>query len=174
MRIIASITLMLCLLLSACKHKDVVYKEVESSKNLFTMQVPDYMAASNMLPGKATLQYSNDSVKLYLLAFDTTREGLNETTLEAFYDSTVSRPSVLEGATMDPRKFSMVSGDSAYITALHGSLQGVLWVYKMEIIATPTRFFYIQACTREDKEKELNEVIDKMLQSFHDVNHVKV
>ncbi|MGP8217659.1 MAG: hypothetical protein ACLQQ4_18970 [Bacteroidia bacterium] len=163
----------LCLVFMACKHP-VPFKEVQSRKDLFTLQVPVYMNASdNMFPGKSVMEYGNDSVALYLLAFDTSRDGLNEKTLKAYYDSTVSRPTI-DSAELEQPKLLMVNGDSAYATRMTGYVNGVKLFYRIETIATPEHFFYILIWAKAEKENELKMVIDKVFDSFHDINHKKV
>lgn len=161
---------MLC---GACVH-NITFKEVESDNHLFTMMVPSYMkAADDMFPGIAAMQYENDSVPLYMLVFDTARFGLNETSLKTFYDSAVSHPSLVN-AKLQPPKFKLINGDSAYTTRMTGVLNGNTVFYRITVIATRTHFFDILIWSKIDKEAELNDVIDKMLNSFSDINHKKV
>jgi hypothetical protein len=173
MRRIIIMASVLCVALIACKH-DVVYKEVGSDKGLFTVLLPEYMESTDTIfPGVSILQYANDSVPLYVVGFDTTREGLNETTLEAFYDSTLSQPNMPD-AQLDKRTFKLIDGDSAYTTRLVGTIMGDKLAYHMATIATRTHFFYLQVWTKAVKEKDLQGVMDKILSSFHDKNHKKV
>jgi hypothetical protein len=173
MRRIVILVIGVCSLLMACKHP-TVFKEVQSAKNLFTIEVPANMNVSNnIMPGASDLEYRNDSVPMYVLAFDTSRNGLNETTLLAFYDSAESHITI-DSATLDQPKFGIVNGDSVYTSKLTGSVNGIKFVYRIEAIATPQRFFLLVTWTKADNEKNLREDMDKILNSFHDINHVKV
>jgi hypothetical protein len=168
------LTLSLIMLVFTACRRETVYKEVQSDKRLFTILLPQYMSSTNtMFPGISILQYANDSVPLYALAFDTTRNGLNETSLEAFYDSTVSQPNMAD-AKIDKPHFLKIDGDSALMTKLSGTIAGEKLVYKIVTIATQTHFFYIQVWTRADKAKDMEPIMDKILMSFHDEDHKKV
>ncbi len=163
----------ICLLLIACKHA-TVFKEVQSAKNLFTLQVPVCLSASNkVMPGTSEMEYSNDSLPMYVLVVDTSRNGLNEKTLLAYYDSSESHLTI-DSAVLENPKFAMVDGDSAYVSKLRGNVAGDRVVYYIEAIATPQRFFLLVVWTKPENEKKLGEDIDKILNSFHDINHVKV
>lgn len=163
----------ICLFIIACKHP-TPFKEVQSRKDLFTLQIPAYLNASdNMFPGKSIMEYSNDSVSLNLLAFDTSRNDLREKTLEAYYDSTVSHPTI-DSAQLEQPKLIMINGDSVYASRMTGYFNGVKLFYRIETIATPTHFIYILIWAKADKEKELKEDIDRVFNSFHDINHKKV
>ena len=173
MRRIIIVVSLITLVFTSCK-RETIYKEVQSDKRLFTIMLPQYMSSTNtMFPGIAILQYANDSVPLYTLAFDTSRAGLNETSLEAFYDSTVSQPNMAD-AKIDKPHFLKIDGDSALMTKLSGTINGEKLVYKIVTIATETHFFYIQVWTRADKLKDMEPIMDKILMSFHDENHKKV
>ncbi|HXP52312.1 MAG TPA: hypothetical protein VN922_20325 [Bacteroidia bacterium] len=173
MRKIAAGVILMCLVLMACKHP-TTYKEVQSKKGLFTLQVPTYMSVTNdIFPGISEVEYQNDSIPLYIVAFDTSRNGLNETSLRAYYDSAEAHPTI-DSAVLEQPKFLMINGDSAFTSKLTGSVNGVKFVYRIETLATPQRFFYILVWTKANKEKELEEVIEKILNSFHDINHTKV
>jgi hypothetical protein len=173
MRRIVIIVIGACSLLIACKHS-TVFKEVQSTKNLFTLQVPLYMSATNnIMPGASEIEYSNDSVPIYVLAVDTSRNGLNEKTLIAYYDSSESHLTI-DSAVLEKPQFAMINGDSAYVSKLRGNVGGDRVIYYIEAIATPKRFFLLVVWTKPENEKKLGEDIEKILNSFHDINHVKV
>jgi len=167
------VAVLLCLLVVSCKHLSV-FKEVQSGNGLFTMSVPTYMHASNdILPGVTVMQYVSDSASLNMLVFDTSRNGLNEKTLKAYYDSAVSQPN-LQNAKIDSPKFLMLNGDSAYSTTMTGLLNDTAMYYRIEVIATKTHFFDILLWTKASKVKGLQEDIEKIMNSFTDINHKKV
>src|SRR6185312_6853688 len=160
MRKIRGLLLGLALFVIGCRHQ-TVFKEVQSGKNLFTMSVPTYMQSGNdMFPGAAAMQYGNDSAGLYLLVFDTSRDGLNESTLKAFYDSAVSQPSLVNAKLSTP-EFKMINGDSAYTTTLTGSLNDTAMYYRIEVIATKTHFFDILLWTKANKVEGLKDDMEK-------------
>jgi hypothetical protein len=121
----------------------------------------------------AALQYSNDSVPLYIIVFDTSREGLGEITLKMYHDTMCSNP-MAERATLTAPQFSRVSNDSAYSTEMTGIIGGVKIQCYLESIATKEHFFHIIIWTRYDKKKELNGDMLRALSSFADISHKKV
>jgi hypothetical protein len=156
------------ILFAACKHP-TAFKEVQAP-NLFTMQLPSYMHATAELfkGGKTCMQYENDSAQVYLLVFDTTRKGLTENTLKAFYDSIVSNPDIKD-AQIAPAKFAMLNKDSSMFTEMTGIAYGVKTFYRILVVATPLRFYYVLLWTRDDRKEALKEDFDKILASFTDM-----
>lgn len=156
------------ILFSACKHT-TSYKEVQAP-NLFTLQIPTYMHATGELfkGGKACLQYENDSAHIYLLVFDTSRKGLSESTLQAFYDSIVSNPDIKD-AKITPPKFAILNKDSSMNTEMTGDAYGVKTYYRIQVVATPPRFYYILLWTKEEKKDLLKEDFDRIMASFTDL-----
>ena len=166
--------LMVLLIAAGCKHKpEVTYKEVQVPGK-FTLQVPTFMEATTELfkEGKTSLQYQNDSLKVYLIGFDTGRNNLNEKTLKDYYDSVAPRPNE-NGAVIDTCRYVKINGDSAIITSMIAAPGGNPAYYKIATIATPDRFFYLMIWCPKNGREEMKEVFDKVLNSFHDVNHVK-
>jgi hypothetical protein len=161
------------MLIAGCKHP-TVYKEVQAAGK-FALQVPEYMRATAELfgEGKCSMQYENDSMQIYLLVFDTARKDLNEGTLKEYYDSIVAQPSV-QGAIIASPKPAMVNGDSALVTEMTATLSGTPVFYKIEVIATPARFYYILVWCRKDRKDALNDDLNKVINSFTDLNHNKV
>jgi hypothetical protein len=163
----------LSLLIIACKHS-TTFKEIDIS-NRYSIQVPAYMHVTDeLLPGIASLQYENDSAKVYLLVIDTARAGMREGSLKAFYDSAVSQPA-LESAQISPAKFMKVDGDSAYTSEMTGSLNGstadsMKVFYKIEVLASKDRFYQVLMWTRQSKADELKADMEKVLSSFTDIH----
>jgi hypothetical protein len=160
--------IVLSFLFVACKH-NTRFKEVQAP-NLFTLQVPDYMHATGDLfkDGKTCLQYENDSAQVFLLVFDTTRKSISENTLKAFYDSIVSNPAIKD-PQIAPAKFAMLNKDSSMYTEMTGIAYGVKTYYKILVVATPPRFYYILLWTRDDRKEALKEDLDKIMGSFADI-----
>ena len=166
----------LSLLFIACGHK-TVFKEVDIN-NQYTIMVPAYMQVTNeLLPGIASLQYENDSAKLYLLVIDTARSGMREGSLKAFYDSAVAQPA-LESARITPAKFKILGGDSAYTSEMTGAIAGqysgpapdsMKMFYKIEVIGSADRFYQILIWSQQSRAGDLKDVMDKVLSSFHDI-----
>ena len=161
------------LLLIACRHK-TVFKEIDVN-NRYSIQVPSYMHVTDeLLPGIASLQYENDSAKLYLLVIDTAREGMREGSIKAFYDSAVSQPAV-ESAKITSPEFKMVSGDSAYVSEMTGYLgnstaDSLKVFYKIEVIASRDRFYQVLIWCRQSSASDLKDDMSTVLGSFRDIH----
>ena len=165
----AILIIVICgVLFAACKHA-TIYKEVQAP-NLFTMQIPSYMHATGELfrGGKPCLQYENDSAQIYLLVFDTSRKGLSESTLQAFYDSIVANPDIKDAKIAQP-KFAILNKDSTLFTEMTGESYGVRTFYRIQVVATPPRFYYILLWTKEEKKEAMKEDFDKIMASFTDL-----
>jgi hypothetical protein len=156
------------ILFIACKHP-ASFKEVQAP-NLFTMQVPSYMHATGELfkGGKTCMQYENDSAQIFLLVFDTTRKDITVNTLESFYDSIVSNPAIKD-PKIEPAKFAMLNKDSSMLTEMTGIAYGVKTYYRILVVATAPRFYYVLLWTKEDRREALKEDFDKILASFSDI-----
>jgi hypothetical protein len=165
--------LLISMCLFACKHP-TVFKEIQSPGK-YSLEIPAYMHATNELFGdnKTCLQYENDSMQVYMLVFDTARKDLNEKSLKEYYDSIVAQPAV-SGAVIASPKQVMVNGDTAMVTEMSAVLNKTPAIYKIEVIASSQRFYYILVWFRQDKKKEIMPDIEKMLGSFYDMNHIKV
>src|ERR1700722_2365007 len=162
MRKVSLIVSLLCLLFAACK-RPTAFKEVQSQKGLFTIEVPEYMTVSNnIFPRISEIEYRNDSIPMYVVGFDTSRDGLDEKTLKAYYDAVEEHPSI-DSAVLEQAKFLMVNGDSAYKSKLSGYVGGEKFVYLIETLATPDKFYSVLVWTKANKENELKEVMDKIL-----------
>lgn len=160
------------LLLLGCKHP-TVFKEVQSKKGSFLLQVPTYMNVSNSIfPDISQLEYRNDSIPLYVVGLDTSRDGLFEGSLMQFYDSAEAHPTI-DSAVFDKPVKSLVNGDSAINAKLTGYVNGEKFIYHIETLATHDKFFYILIWTKASKDKDVSDDIDKILKSFHDINHGK-
>ena len=159
--------------LSGCR-RPTAFKEVQVPGK-FTMDVPVYMQAATDLFGgnTATLQYESDSAKVYMLVFDTARQNLNERTLRQYYDSIVADPSVKNAHISSPRPV-MVNTDSALTSDMSAIAGNIPLYYRIEVIATPKRFYYILLWCRSDKRRRLKKDLDKVMGSFTDINHSKV
>jgi hypothetical protein len=158
--------------MASCKHA-TQFKEV-LAPGLFTMQVPAYMnATSELFPGgKACMQYENDSLQVYMLVFDSTRKDITENTLKSFYDSVATQPS-MQDAKLSPAQLTTVDHDSAMISEMSGTQGNTKIYYRIEVIATPARFYYMLIwCKEADKEAHKAD-FEKILHSFTDINHAK-
>jgi hypothetical protein len=159
-------------LFSNCK-KPTVFKEVQVG-SLFTMQVPTYMTAtSEAYPFHVTMQYSNDSIPLYLMAMDTLRLGMNENTLKMYYDSIVSQP-FIDSVKITAPALVKIGTDSAYTSEMTGIENGVRVFYELEAVATPERYFMVLAWAKLSQREELKPDMLKMLGSFSDISHKKI
>ncbi len=159
-------------LFSNCK-KPTQFKEVQIS-NLFTMQVPTYMSAGEgNYPFPVAMNYNSDSAATFLMVIDTLRKGMNENTLEQYYDSVVTQP-FIDSAKISKRVLVKVNNDSAYTAEMTGSVNGVQVFYEMEAIATPDRYFMILTWGKKEKMESLKPDMVKMLSSFCDVSHKKI
>lgn len=167
-------TVLLFLVITSCRHNPpVTFKEVQVPGK-FSMQIPSYMEATTELfsGGKTVLQYQNDSLKVYIIAFDTGRQYLNEKTLRQYYDSVAPRPNEM-GASLDTAKYIKINGDSAIVVTMTASPSGSPAYYKIATIATPARFYYFMIWCPLAKKEEMKDTFDKVLNSFHDINHIK-
>jgi hypothetical protein len=160
--------LLAILLFTACKHK-TLFKEVQAPGK-FTMQLPEYMQATSELynEGKYCMQYESDSMKVYLLVFDTSRENLNEKSLNDYYDSIIAGPTS-QGASVAPPKSVFVNKDSTLQTEMTITLNKTPVYYRIEVIATPRRFYYISLWCTMDKKEEREDDFDKIMESFRDI-----
>ena len=162
-------------LLSNC-HKPVptVFKEIEIDGR-FSLHVPAYLQTTKeLVPYTSTNfhQYQDSVGRVCLLIFDTARENFEVTDLKTFYDSMVSR-TVLDSARITPAKLIKVDGDSTYRSEVAGMHNGV-WIFsEIETIATKDRFYNIVTWSSFDRRDKLRDDMIKMLNSFHDINHVK-
>lgn len=158
--------------LSGCK-RPTVFKEIQVPGK-FTMQVPAYLhAANDLFNGVApTLQYESDSAQVFMLVFDTARLNLNEKTLSDYYKAIV-KPDV-KGAYISSPRPAMVNNDSALVSQMSAVQNNIPTFYRIEVIATPKRFYYILIWCRQDKKNKLKDDFDKILNSFTDINHDKV
>ncbi|HTA28335.1 MAG TPA: hypothetical protein VK809_11130 [Bacteroidia bacterium] len=159
-------------LFSNCK-KPTQFKEVQIG-NLFTMQVPTYLnAGEGTYPFPVAMNYSNDSAAVFLMVTDTLRKGMNENTLEQYYDSVVTQP-FIDSAKISPRMLVKVNNDSAYTAEMTGSVNGVKVFYEMEAIATPERYFMILTWGKKEQMESLKPDMLKALGSFCDLSHKKI
>ncbi|HTB07200.1 MAG TPA: hypothetical protein VK806_09630 [Bacteroidia bacterium] len=174
---IAVVAIALSMMVISCGHK-TTFKEIDIN-NQYTISVPAYMQVTNeLLPGIASLQYENDSAKLYLLVIDTARSGMREGSLKAFYDSAVAQPA-LESAQITPAKFKMLGGDSAYTSEMTGAISGqysgpapdsMKMFYKIEVVGSADRFYQILIWSQLSRAEDLKGDMDKVLASFHDIH----
>jgi hypothetical protein len=172
MRRIAFFIPAFCLLLIACKHP-TQFKEVQSQKGFFTLEVPTYMSVSHSIfPNLSEIEYRNDSIPMYVVGFDTSRDGLFEATLKQYYDSAEAHQTI-DSSVLEKPQFAMVNGDSALTSRLTGNVAGEKFVYRIETLATPDKFYYILVWTKASAEKSLEADIERILKSFHDTNHKK-
>jgi hypothetical protein len=157
-----------CTLFAGCKHP-TVFKEVQAP-NMFTLQLPAYMHATNELfkGGKACMQYENDSAQLYLLVFDTTRKAIVVNTLNAFYDSIVANPDIKDPHISLP-KYAMTNNDSSMSSEMTGIVDSIKTFYKIQVVATTPRFYYVLLWTRDDRKEALKEDLDKIMGSFSEI-----
>ena len=156
-----------------CKHK-TEFKEVQIPGK-FTIQVPEYLRATNDLSGaaKPSMQYENDSLKVYLLVFDTARQNLTESNLDAYYDSIAPREGE-NGAKLAAPMHTTVGGDSAIITEMEASINGTPTYHLFGTIATSARFYYVMMWCTKQKRDSFKEDFKKVINSFSDINHKKV
>lgn len=157
-----------------CKRQATVFKEIQASGK-FTMQVPHNMNATDELfPGnKSGVQYKNDSLQMYLVVYDTGRQYLADKTLQDYYDSVVAEPTITNAVINTPTKV-MINGDSAMVTEMTGLLDNVPMYYKIGVLINAQQVFYILLWCPQDKKDALKPDIDKILNSFTDINHIKV
>jgi len=158
---------------SYCK-KPTEFKEIEVN-GLFTLQIPTFLhPTTDLMPFTASNfhQYEDSVGKVCLLIFDTSRTEIDIPDLKTFYDSMVSR-TLLDSAQMTPGKLVKVDGDSAYRSEIAGIQHGV-WIFsEIETIATKDRYYHIVTWSSFNRRDKLRDDMIKMLNSFHDINHVK-
>ena len=159
--------------MAGCKHA-TVFKEIQVPGK-FTMQVPVYLHAASDLYSDAspTLQYESDSAMVYMLVFDTARENLNEKSLKDYYDAIVGKPDG-NGTHITPPRPAMIKGDTALVSEMSAVQNNIPVFYRIEVIATPSRFYYILLWCRADKKNKMKGDFDKVLDSFTDIYHNKV
>lgn len=163
----------LAVLFSYCK-KPTEFKEIEVN-GLFSMQIPVYLhPTTELMPFTASNfhEYQDSVGKICLLIFDTSRMYIDIPDLKTFYDSMVAK-TVMDSAMITPPKFLLVDNDSTYRTEIAGKHNGV-WIFsEIETIATKDRFYNIVTWSSFARRDKLREDMLKMLNSFHDINHVK-
>lgn len=140
----------------------------------FSISIPSYMnPATDLLPGRrSAVQFANDSAEAYLFIIDTLRKNMKENNLNIFYDSMVV--SNLGDSTMEQpaAKFVMEHGDSTLFTERKAMLQSnnTIVYYRIEVVASPKRFYYIELWTRLQNKDALKDDFDRILHSFTAVN----
>ncbi len=162
-------------LFASCKHiKPTEFKEIEVN-GLFSMQLPVYLhPTTDLMPFTSTNfhQYQDSVGKVCLLIFDTSRANIDIPDLKTFYDTMVSK-TVLDSAQITPAKLIMIDNDSVYRSEIAGIHNGI-WIFsEVETIATKDRFYNIVTWSSFDRREKLRDDMIKMLNSFHDINHVK-
>lgn len=167
------IILCLALLLFSCKRRSTPFKEVQVPGS-FSISVPVYMRpATDLLPGRrSAVQFANDSAEVYLFIIDTLRKNMKENNLHAFYDSMVVSNLGDSSLEQPVAKFAMVHGDSALFTERRAMLQSnrVIVFYRIEVVASPKRFYYIQLWTSLQHKGALKDDFDRILDSFTAAN----
>ncbi len=167
------IILFLALLLLSCKHRYVPFKDVQVPGS-FSVSIPAYMApASDLCPGRrSSVQYASDSAEAYLFIIDTLRKNMRENNLHSFYDSMVVGNVGDSGMVQPPARFAILHQDSTLYTERRAMLQsnGVVVFYRIEVVASPSRFYYIQLWTSLKNKAALKNDFDRILDSFTAVN----
>ncbi len=160
------------LLLLSCTHK-TVFKLVQVPGS-FSVSIPAYMApASDLCPGRrSAVQYASDSAEAYLFIIDTLRKNMRENNLHSFYDSMVVGNVGDSGMVQPPARFAILHQDSTLYTERRAMLQsnGVVVFYRIEVVASPSRFYYIQLWTSLKNKAALKNDFDRILDSFTAVN----
>jgi len=159
-------------LFSYCK-KPTQFKEIQVA-NLFSLQAPVYLnATAGDFPFPVALQYASDSLGVFLMVIDTSREGMNENNLKMYYDSIVSQP-FIDSVKITKPQLVKVDNDSAYTSEMIGNTNGIKVFYEIEAIATKQRYYTILTWAKLDKKEALKPDMIKMLSSFRDISHKKI
>lgn len=143
--------------------------------NLFSLQVPVYLhSTSDLLPfdDPNIHQYEDSVGKVCLLVFDSSRIGMEISTLKVFYDSMVTRP-IMDSFKITPPELVTIDNDSAYQSEITGVFNKARIFSEIETIATKDRYYFIQTWSSLDRHDQLKHDMYKMLNSFHEISHLK-
>lgn len=158
---------------SYCK-KPTEFKEIDVD-NIFSLQVPVYLhPTDDLLPVTAANihQYDDSAGKICLMIFDTSRAGFEISSLKTFYDSMVANP-VMDSTRIIEPQLVKIDNDSAYQSEITGKHNQVRLFGEMVAIASKDRFYFILTWSSLDKREQLKPDMYKMLNSFHDISHLK-
>ena len=156
-----------------CK-KPTEFKEIEVN-NIFSIQIPTYLhPTGDLLPITAANihQYEDSAGKVCLMIFDTSRAGFEISSLKTFYDSMVANP-VMDSTRMLEPQLVKIDKDSAFQSEITGKHDDTKLFGEMVAIASKERFYFILTWSSLDRRDELKPDIYKMLNSFHDISHLK-
>jgi hypothetical protein len=74
---------------------------------------------------------------------------------------------------LSPELIKVDNGDSAYKSEITGILNHVKVFSEIEAIATKDRYYFMQTWSSIDRREDLKPEMYKMLNSFHDISHLK-
>jgi hypothetical protein len=142
--------------------------------NRYYITLPSEMKAVAGLNAQASLQQADESIPLYAVVVDESKEDMVkhdlDYDLDLYFNNIVSRnliESLSEVSIAEPVK-EIIGGSPAYLLDVTGKAGAESIYYKLAIIETSSAFYQVMLWTTASKREELQPQMEEMARSFRE------
>ncbi|KAF2520167.1 hypothetical protein E0W68_02790 [Flavobacterium salilacus subsp. salilacus] len=155
-------------------------------KQLYTIEIPDFLSEAKYLDKEASLQYQNLVKEVYIVVLDEPKEVLEKTIadngLEDYYTLDINgyasllTDSMEESVAFDsipvlqPEK---INGLNSQILNFTGKIEGVHIYWKLAYIEGRNNYYQVMTWTLASRKEEYQNIMDAMVNSFKEIDKHK-